>query len=79
MQNTIGVHETSERLLNALSPRIAANPPSAELPEPRRPYPALPTQAAVFPNALSQTVPSADENLLGLSLTCVSRQIVSVV
>lgn len=42
-------------------------------------YPVLPVQAAVFPNALSQTVPSADQNLLGLSLTRVGRQIVSVV
>lgn len=42
-------------------------------------YPALVVQAAVFPDAFSQTVPSSDQNLFSLSLTCVGRQIVSVV
>lgn len=42
-------------------------------------YPALLIQAAVLPNAFSQAVPPSDQNLLGLSLTGVGRQIVSVV
>lgn len=36
-------------------------------------------EIVVFPNALPQTVPSADQNLLGLSLIRISRQVVSVV
>lgn len=42
-------------------------------------YPVLPVQAAVLPNALPEAVPPADQDLLGLPLTCVRRQIVSVV
>lgn len=43
------------------------------------PYPVLPVQAAVLPNALAEAVPPADQDLLGLPLTCVRRQIMSVV
>lgn len=43
------------------------------------PYPVLPIQAAVLPNALPKAVPSTDQDLLGLPLTRVGSQIVSVV
>jgi hypothetical protein len=42
-------------------------------------YPSLAIQAVVFPDAVSQAVSTADQNLLGLSLTRVGRQIVSVI
>ena len=43
------------------------------------PYPVLSIQAAVLPNAFPKAVPSTDQDLLGLPLTRVGRQIVSVV
>lgn len=39
----------------------------------------LPVQTAVLPNTLPEAVLPADQDLLGLPLTRVSRQIVSVV
>lgn len=42
-------------------------------------HPALSIQAVVLPDAFPQTVPTSDEDLLGLPLTRVSCQVVSVV
>ena len=56
---------------------LLKEPPASQRRE--RPYPMLPVQTAVLPNTLPEAVPPADQDLLGLPLTRVSRQIVSVV